>query len=183
MPGTRPPDGDRPMIRWQPRREKRPSRLSGNRVAPGGPGTRSDFGGVSGVHPSSATSPKTAVNEKHDAITQARSIVGDVRLAAFLRAAAAIGNRRVHAVTLANDRLDRHESLDALFATERRSLEEDQHGYSLCFSLSAQPISESIYRIDYGCTAGPDAGDGSTWVVEFDGDAVRAIEQESFWIA
>jgi hypothetical protein len=126
------------------------------------------------------------MTEKHDAITQGRSIVGDVRLAAFLSAAAAIGSRPL-AVTLANDRLDRHESLDALFPTERRSLEEDQHGhslcFSLCFSLSAQPISESIYRIDYGCTAGPDAGDGGTWVVEFDGDAVRAIEQESFWIA
>jgi hypothetical protein len=120
--------------------------------------------------------------EKQNAITQARSLVGDVRLTAFLRAAAGNGNFRV-SVKLANDHLDRHESLDALFVTERRSLEADQHGYSLCYSLSAQPISVSIYRIDYGCTAGPDAGYGGTWVVKFDGDAVRAIDEESFWIS
>lgn len=117
------------------------------------------------------------MNDRHDPFAQAKDLLGDARLTAFLRAAADDRDCHVLAVKLINDRLDRGESLTAIFADQGRSFEE---GYG--FQLSATPTADSAYHVEFGCQVSPDAGDGGCWGVAFDGDAVRSIAIESIWV-
>ena len=65
------------------------------------------------------------------------------------------------------------ESLDAVF------YDGDIYGYS----LTAERLTDSKFRIGFGCRAGPAAGDGETWEVTFEGDSVHEITNRGIWIS
>ena len=64
------------------------------------------------------------------------------------------------------------ESLDAVF------YDGDIYGYSLV----AERLSDSKFRIEFGCQAGPSAGDSGTWEVTFEGNSVQNIKTRGIWI-
>jgi len=103
-------------------------------------------------------------NSRERAIHAARKKISDTRLIAFLRAARKTSSG-VLAVSLACDAFDEGKSLDDLF------YDGDIYGYSLRVMLQ----DEDTYRIEFGCQAGPTAGDGGTWTVAFEGDEVMSI--------
>lgn len=121
------------------------------------------------------------MSQRLESLAHARSLVGEGRLIAFLRAAKNDRYRDLLAVQLINDKLDRGVSLDAIFNQRSSSFDGDSVDYG--YALSAESISEGVYRIHFGCMAGPDAGDGGSWVVAFDGDSVRSIDNEEIWIS
>ena len=43
--------------------------------------------------------------------------------------------------------------------------------------------SPDTFTIDFGCTAGPEAGDGGSWEVVFRGDQVISITERLRWIS
>src|SRR5438067_1983338 len=65
-----------------------------------------------------------------------------------------------------NDELDSGATVDAILFSGKK------FGYHLC----VRPTGARRFRIEFGCQAGPLAGDGGTWQVEFapDGSVVRA---------
>lgn len=115
------------------------------------------------------------MNEREVGIRQARTEIGDVRLIVFLQTADVRHGDHVLALRLIQGHCasETSESLDAVF------YDGDIYGYS----LAAERLSDSKFRIDFGCQAGPTAGDGGNWLVDFNGDAVRLIDAESFWIS
>ena len=113
------------------------------------------------------------MNEREKAVHAARASISDARLTAFLRAANTSDGDSVFAVKLINERLASDRSLDAIFY--------DGDGYG--YSLAVESLFNSTYRIDFGCQAGPLAGDGGSWEVEFDGDSVQEITNRGIWIS
>jgi len=89
-------------------------------------------------------------------VKQARNLISDDLLLAFIRAARPHG--QVLAIELANRHLDNGATLDQLFKTVK--------GYG--FFLSGEKLPNSAYRIRLGCQAGPNQGDSGVWRVEFD---------------
>ncbi|MDI6699322.1 MAG: hypothetical protein QME85_10365 [Candidatus Saccharicenans sp.] len=112
-------------------------------------------------------------------MTGARKILGDKRLINFLRFINEKSSKGefmfdVLAVKLINEKLDRGQSLDELFD------EDSDFGYQ----LRVFKYNELHYRIEFGCQAGPMAGDGATWDVWFNQDgSVSSAEMISFWIS
>lgn len=106
-------------------------------------------------------------------VHDARQIISDGRLLAFFRAVNRMHARGVFAVKLIGDALDIGETLDEIF------YDGDDFGYL----LSAEQTSDSTYRIEFGCQAGPDAGDGGEWEVSFAGDEVLTISGGWTWIS
>jgi hypothetical protein len=111
----------------------------------------------------------TREQQVHDA----RQIISDGRLLAFFRAANRMQARGVFAVELIGDALDRGETLDAIF----------YDGEDFGYLLSAEQTSGSTYRIEFGCQAGPSAGDGGEWEVSFAGDEVLTVSGGWTWIS
>jgi len=93
-----------------------------------------------------------------------RKKTSDVRLIAFLPAARETSSG-VQTVSFACSVLDEGKSLDKLFY--------DGHIYG--YSLRVVPQGEGRCQIEFGCQAGPTAGDGGTWTMAFDGDEVTSI--------
>jgi len=103
-------------------------------------------------------------NSRERAIHAARKKISDTRLIAFLRAARKTSSG-VLAVSLACDAFDEGKSLDDLF------YDGDIYGYS----LRVIPKEGGKYHIEFGCQAGPMAGDGGAWTVAFEGDVIASI--------
>jgi hypothetical protein len=78
------------------------------------------------------------------------------------------------ATQLANTALDEGESVEEMFFTGER----------LGFELRVEQVGKRRLRVEFGCVAGPDAGDGGAWSVEVD-DAGRLVGAtvESIWIS
>jgi hypothetical protein len=84
------------------------------------------------------------------------------------------GRFHVSAVRMILEDLDEGRMLDDIFYTGEKS------GYT----LGVERVSDLEFVIAFGCVAGPDAGDGAKWEVEYDqeGNAVSA-EPGDMWIA
>jgi hypothetical protein len=109
--------------------------------------------------------------EKTDEIRRARLLVSDARLIAFFHAP--FEGSMPHALAIARDLLGKDDRIDTLFA-ERNGLE---------FDLSATQLGEDRFEIFFGCTAGPDAGDGGSWEVTFHGNDVLSVTEKMRWIS
>ena len=111
----------------------------------------------------------------------ARRLLGDKRVVAFLRAAAA-GQRLawgIRALHMAVNELDQGGTLRLLFWPWRGAPAEGSG-----FFLKARRTGTDAYRIEFGCVAGPTAGDGGEWEVIFDaGHQVRRIDLVSAWVS
>ena len=92
-------------------------------------------------------------------IAKARRRLGDARLLAFLRwsPTSIEGPFGITACDLVNEELDAGATLDELFITNEDS--------GLC--LEVRRLRPNTFRIDFGCMAGPLAGDGGVWEVVF----------------
>lgn len=109
------------------------------------------------------------MNQREARIEAAREQISDERLRAFFRAVRDAPD--VVAVQIVNDLLDQGHPLDDMFYT----------GEDYGLELLVDRVSESQYMIAFGCTAGPDAGDGGEWNVVYDGDAVDQVHGGLSW--
>lgn len=107
----------------------------------------------------------------HPDLRAARRVITDARLVAFLRAVR--DEPAVFAVQLINEDLDRARNLDAIFGDS-----EEPYGYGLEVRRRGDD-----YEIDFGCQAGPMAGDGGTWLIAFAGETVATATCVSRWIS
>ena len=98
----------------------------------------------------------------------ARRMLGDPRLIAFLKAAGRAGEEGVFAVKLACDGLHDGEPLDHFIGA---------HGGAK-WTLEVRQLREDTFEIEFGCLAGPNAGDRGMWEVVFKGDEVQSLVQK-----
>ena len=101
---------------------------------------------------------------------------GEKRLLSFLRWSLQTLHMPgdILACTLVNKALDEGRTLGDLFGTR------SPDGYKLKISL----LPDHTYRIEFGCHAGPEAGDGGEWEVVFteEGD-VKGGKLTSCWMS
>jgi hypothetical protein len=110
------------------------------------------------------------MNTRERSVRTARRKLSDEQLTAFLRAIR--DSASLLAVTLINESLDAGEGLDGIF------YDGDERG----FSLSVTRVSRTVFRIQFGCLAGPLAGDGGEWDVAFDPQGgVVSVDPGSCW--
>jgi len=115
--------------------------------------------------------PRTT-RKPRQTINQARKLIFDDRLIAFLRAARP--DAAVHAVELGNRHLDNGYTLDQIFSV----------GKPDGFFLSVEKLRDLAFRITFSCLANPLAGDGGSWEVEFDDrGTVRSLTGGGRWIS
>ena len=114
------------------------------------------------------------MNTREQQIKKSRRLMCDQRAVAFFRAVRATGSaENCLAVTLINEELDKDVDLDTIFYTR------EPYGYS----LEVSEEGPDLFHISFGCQAGPEAGDGGSWSVKFDGDKVVSIASDTFWIS
>jgi very-short-patch-repair endonuclease len=115
-------------------------------------------------------SPQPGSSEREISILKARQKISDRRLIKFLRAI--VDDGTIAAISI-NERLRRGESLDEIF------FDGDQFGYQ----LSVTHLSKSKFRIEFGCQAGPLAGDGGSWEVTFYRNEITSLVGGGSWIS
>ncbi len=109
-------------------------------------------------------------------IANARRRLGDVRLLAFLRwsLTSMEGPFGITACSLVNQELDAGATLAELFITNEDS----------GFCLEVRRLRPNTFRIDFGCMAGPLAGDGATWEIVFTPEkTVESGTQTDAWVS
>ena len=111
------------------------------------------------------------MNRRERRVRSARRLISDERLIAFFDAASR--DAAPFAVELIGSNMREGRSLDEIFYSG------NDHG----FLLSVERISASDYHIEFGCQAGPEAGDGGEWQVSFDGNEVKNISGGKTWIS
>ena len=111
-------------------------------------------------------------NSRERTAEEARTVLGDERFLAFLHSANE--GLRVQAVKFILEALESGDSLDAIF----------YDGEDWGFRLDVDQLEEFRFSIEFGCEAGPTAGDGAAWAVEYDsqGDVVRC-DISDVWMA
>ena len=116
---------------------------------------------------------------------RALEILGVERFVRFVRAvrhqSAILRERDMVAVRLISDDIDDGTDVRGLFDSKKDVSEDDgDYGYT----LSVREVKPLTFEIDFGCLAGPMAGDGGTWRVIFDeaGEVVEATG-ETAWIS
>jgi hypothetical protein len=111
-------------------------------------------------------------NSRERAVTRALRLLGRERFVSFVRAIRQGSN--CVAVQLVNEELDEGSGVDGLFFTG------DESGYQ----LSVTRIATLEFRIEFGCQAGPLAGDGGEWDVLFDVEgSVSRVTGGASWIS
>ncbi len=106
------------------------------------------------------------------AVADARRRLGDERLLAFLRACRNYDD--ILACKLINDKMDEGKNLDEIFYTG------NEYGYL----LAVRGGKGGAFAISFGCQAGPTAGDGGTWKVQFDSDGeIFDMQLKDQWIS
>lgn len=111
----------------------------------------------------------------------ARRLLGDKRVVAFLRTAAAgqAPTWGIRALQMAIAELKQGGTPRTLF-WPWRGYPADGSG----FFLQARRTGTDAFRIEFGCEAGPTAGDGGEWDVIFDArHRVRRIDLVSAWVS
>ena len=98
------------------------------------------------------------LNEREHEASLSLPIIGVDRFKRFIRESAA--EDHCIAVSSMNWHLDRGDSVEDIFFTG------DEDG----FHLNVESENERKFTIAFGCVAGPCAGDGGVWSVEFDED-------------
>jgi hypothetical protein len=88
---------------------------------------------------------------REHAARRALQTLGQERFVSFARAIR--NDTRCFAVTLLNEELDGGNSVDVVFFT----------GHECGFELSVIPVGPLRFHIEFGCDAGPLAGDGGEW--------------------
>lgn len=111
------------------------------------------------------------MNTREEEVRASRELLSDQRLKAFFRAAQA--HSTVRAVRLINREIDDGQTLDSIFYT----------GDAFGFSLSVSQASFNEVTIEFGCQVAPEAGDGGSWEVVFDGDTIALLASDSEWIS
>ncbi len=102
---------------------------------------------------------------------EARQLLGDDRIIAFLRASKT-SSHSLLACKLINDDLDGGNELSELFDSD--------NGFFLKVSL----LAKNHYKVEFGCSADPEAGDGGEWDVTFLEDRqIGKMELVGQWIA
>ncbi len=112
------------------------------------------------------------VNDRKHSARRALHSLGQDRFVAFIRAVRR--EQSPYAVMMMNEALDSGED------AEETLLAGDEYGYN----LYVRRVGPRRYRIDFGFLAGPTAGDGGEWEVQYDGEKrVVSAESDSFWIS
>lgn len=123
------------------------------------------------INCSPAAGSQTPTTKREQEVAEARAVLGDARLVAFLRRCR--GTENIDACDLINNELDRGESLDAIFYTG------DDFGYQ----LGAKRTGPNGYDVAFGFSVDPEAVDGGEWAVSFSPDGeVQSIELGERWI-
>ncbi|MEX2578264.1 MAG: hypothetical protein WD342_09120 [Verrucomicrobiales bacterium] len=110
------------------------------------------------------------MNARAERNLKALDRLGEGRFIAFLRSQKDDGD--ILAVKFFNDGLDEGVPMREILT------EGDAFGYQ----LEVSSVSADRFRIDFGCLAGPEAGDGGTWEVEFDGDRPVEVVASRHWV-
>ena len=111
-------------------------------------------------------------NSRERSVTRALRLLEAERFVNFVRAIRQ-GTDCV-AVQSVNEDLDEGTSVEGLFFTS------DEFGYR----LSVKRVGPLEFRIEFGCQAGPLAGDGGEWDVLFDADgSVSRVTGGASWIS
>jgi hypothetical protein len=112
------------------------------------------------------------MSSRQQPIRRARSAITDQQLSNFFRAIR--DKNTILAVKLINEHIDRGDSFDSIFNSSS----------DFGFTLSIRRRQNSTFTIYFGCIAGPEAGDGGEWLVEFnDQGRVLTIEETGQWIS
>jgi hypothetical protein len=111
------------------------------------------------------------MSSREKEIKKARRLLSDKRLVAFLRKEQEKSS--IKAVKLIIEELDSGLTLDEIFYT----------GGEFGFTVTVRKISADEFNIEFGCAAGPMAGDGGSWKITFNGDEVKSVTGESQWIS
>lgn len=112
------------------------------------------------------------VSDRKHSARRALNSVGNGRFVAFMRAIR--HEQSPHAVKMMN------EALDSGNDAEETLLAGDEYGYN----LDVRRVGPRRYWINFGCIAGPLAGDGAEWEVQYDEeDRVVSAESDSFWVS
>ena len=102
---------------------------------------------------------------------RALKLLGEERFSAFVHAVG--DDSPIIAVRRMREALDAGTALDAIFFTG------DEFG----FELSAASIGPNRFAIEFGCQAGPLAGDGGAWEVQYEADgSIPEIIPGDMWI-
>ncbi len=112
------------------------------------------------------------MNDRQISIRNARRLVSDRRLEAFLRAARAIDDE-LTALGLIVESLAEGQTLDECFG------EGGEYGYL----LAASELEDGSFRIAFGCQVDPMCGDGGEWEVTFSGDQVQSLTVVDQWMS
>jgi hypothetical protein len=104
-------------------------------------------------------------------VERALKTLGAGRFMTFIRAVRPLDDTL--AVKLMAEALDEGQSLERLFYT----------GEQLGFTLDVTRLAGETFRIEFGCVAGPLAGDGSEWIVTFDEWNITGLEPGAFWMS
>ncbi len=93
---------------------------------------------------------------REKAAVRALKFLGRDRFTNFIREIRQ--DQECFAVRLINEKLDAGRDLDSIFLTG------DRYG----FQLTAKDLEGNCFEIEFGCLAGPLAGDGGKWEAHFD---------------
>ncbi len=103
---------------------------------------------------------------------RALALLGTDRFTSFIRFVQ--GDTDCIAVRLMSEKLSAGSDIYEIFLT----------GEEFGFTLSSTPIEENLFQIEFGCQAGPLAGDGGEWKVQYNPDgSVSKVVPGSMWIA
>ena len=104
-------------------------------------------------------------NEIEAQIVEARQLLGDDRVVAFLRASKTCNSpEHPFACDLVNEKLDSDDDFENIFSN---ASDEISSIGKWGFYLAAARLSEHEFKVEFGYAAGGEAGDGGEWIVVF----------------
>jgi hypothetical protein len=113
------------------------------------------------------------MNSRETDVRAARQILSDTRLMELLSVLEKQEDQQVLAVKFLCRSLRSGETLDGIFQT----------GSDYGYHLSVRQVSESRFRVGFGCQVEMCAGDGGEWDVVFAGDQVVTVSLVGRWIS
>ena len=112
------------------------------------------------------------MNTREKSVRRALTLLGETRFLEFIRAATVSPGCK--AVELIFNEIEAGDKLEDIFFTG------DDFGYH----LNVKGLCAERFSIEFGCQAGPLAGDGGVWEIGFNIDgSVQSIDQSTQWIS